>query len=189
MKMKLYLPAAISLAVSFMATAGEPTAFELVKAGDQYVGVQSKDKVIQIRSTKSFASLTPEIWFIVYYDPNASFKTVQVKFGAGQEMDVSYPGPFLGLRTDEHNPFDPSRLKVDSNRAIQIALSQPLLKNLKIKATQLWLEHGDTGPQWRVKLWAARLDDPYKSARIGIVILSATDGSILQDGLHPGSVD
>lgn len=179
----------MSLAIPFTATAGEPTAFDLVKAGDQYVGIQSKDKVVQIHSEKSVASLTPDIWFVIYYDPDASFKTVQVKFGAGQEMGVSYPGPFLGMRTDEHKPFDPSGLKVDSDRAIKIALSQPLLKNLKVNATQLWLERGDLGPQWRVKLWAARLDDPYKSARIGIIILSATDGSILQNGLHPGSVD
>jgi len=179
----------MSLAVSYRATAGEPTAFDLVKAGDQYVGVQSKDKVVQIRSAKSIATLTPDIWYIVYYDPDATFKAVQVKFGAGQEMDVSHPGRFLEMFTDEHKPFDPSKLKVDSDRAIQIALSQPLLKNLKIRATQLWLEHGDLGPQWRVKLWAARLDNPYKSADIGTVILSAADGSIVQDDLHPGSVD
>ena len=56
--------------------------------------------------------------------------------------------------------LDGSKLKVDSDQAIQIATSQPVLENLKLKATQLWLEHGDNGPQWRVKLWAARLKNP-----------------------------
>jgi hypothetical protein len=45
---------------------------------------------------------------------------------------------------------------VDSDKAHEIATSQPLLKNLTLKATQLWLEHGDLGPQWRVKIWAAK---------------------------------
>jgi hypothetical protein len=63
------------------------------------------------------------------------------------------------------------------------------LQNLTLKATQLWLEHGDLGPQWRVKLWAARLKNPNEDADIGKVILSAADGSILKIDLHPNSVD
>ena len=75
-------------------------ALELIKLGDQYVGVQSKDKVVQIRSEKSIASLTPDIWYVVYYDPDATFSAVEVKFGAGQKLDVSRPGRVLnGLPT------------------------------------------------------------------------------------------
>ena len=95
-------------------TAGEPTAFELIKMGDQYIGVQSKDKVVQIRSEKSIASLTPEIWYVVYYDPDATFKAVEVKFGAGQKLDVSHPWRMLEMADDDHNVLDKTKLKIDS---------------------------------------------------------------------------
>ena len=180
---------ALSLAFGRIAWGGEPTALALAKLGNQYVGVQSKDKLVAIHSDKSIASLTPNIWYITYYDPDAAFKAVEVKFGGGQKLDVSRPGRVLEMATDQHMELDRSKLKVDSDRAIQIATSQPLLKNLTLKATQLWLEHGDTAPQWRVKLWAAKLKDPNDNADIGVVVLSAEDGSILKTDLHPNSVE
>jgi hypothetical protein len=185
----LLLITALALAFGHAAWGGEPTAFALAKLGDQYVGAQSKDRVVQIRSEKSIASLTPNIWYVVYYDPDATFKAVEVKFGAGQKMDVSRPGRVLEWMSDDHTELNKAGLKVDSDRAIRIATSQPLLKNLTLKATQLWLEHGDTGPQWRVKLWAAKLKDPNDNADIGVVIISAADGSVLRTDLHPNSVD
>jgi hypothetical protein len=189
MRRKFFLGAALMILTARGAMAGDPTAFELVRLGDQYIGIQSKDKVVQIRSEKSIASLTPNIWHVVYYDPDAFFKAVEVKFGAGQKLDVSRPGRFLEWFTDEKTPLDASKLNIDSDRAIKIATGQPLLKNLTLKATQLWLEHGDLGPQWRVKLWAARLKNPNDNADIGLVIISAADGSVIQTDLHPNSVD
>ena len=180
---------ALVFALAGVARAGNPTAFELVKKGNQYVGIQSKDKVVQIRSEKSVASLTPDIWYVVYYDPDATFRAVEVKFGAGQKMDVSHPGRFLERFTDEKQTLDATKLKIDSDQAIKIATSQPLLRNLTLKATQLWLERGDTGPQWRVKLWAAKLKTPNDDADIGIIILSSDDGSVIKIDLHPNSVD
>src|SRR5271167_4845184 len=93
MKMKqfLLLAAALLLTAAFKSAADEPTALDLARRGDQYVGVQSRDKVVQIRSEKSISSLTPNIWYVVYYDPDATFKAVEVKFGGGQELDVSRP--------------------------------------------------------------------------------------------------
>ncbi|MGA2029212.1 MAG: hypothetical protein ABSG87_03965, partial [Verrucomicrobiota bacterium] len=134
-------------------------------------------------------SLTPNIWHIVYYDPDATFKAVEVKFGVGQKLDVSHPGRFLESFTDEKEPLDAAKLKIDSDRAIQIATTQALLQNLTLRATQLWLEHGYTGPQWRVKLWAAKLKNPNDDADIGIVIISSDNGAIIQTDLHPNSVD
>jgi hypothetical protein len=188
-KGKFFLGVVLMILAARAALADDPTAFELVKSGDQYIGIQSKDKVVQIRSEKSIASLTPEIWHIVYYDPDAVFKAVEVKFGAGQKLDVSRPGRFLEWFTDEKQPLDSEKLKIDSDAAVKIAAAQPLLKNLMLKATQLWLEHGDTGPQWRVKFWAAKLKNPNDEADIGLVIISSDDGSILKTDLHPGSVD
>lgn len=180
---------AMTFAVTRMAVASDPTAFELIKLGDPYVGVQSKDKVVQIRSEKSIASLTPNIWYVVYYDPDATFKATEVKFGAGQKLDVSRPWRMLEMANDDHEVLDKNKLKIDSDKAIKIATSQPLLNNLTLKATQLWLEHGDNGPQWRVKLWAAKLKNRNDDADIGIVIISSADGSVIKTDLHPNSVD
>ena len=179
----------MSLVTADLALADGPTAFELIKLGDPYVGVQSKDKVVQIRSDKSIGGLTPDIWYVVYYDPDSTFKAVEVKFGAGQKMDVSHPGRVLELLGDNAQPLDASKLKIDSDQAIKIATLQPLLKNLTLKAAQLKLDHGDTGPVWRVNLWAAKLKNPEDNADIGVVVLSSTDGSILKADLHPDSVD
>ncbi len=181
--------AALTLALAQMAFAGEQTAFELARLGNDYIGVQSRNKVVQIRSEKSVASLTPNIWYVVYYDPDATFKAVEVKFGAGEKLDVSHPGRLFERFSDEKKPLDADKLKIDSDQAAKIATAQPLLKNLTLKATQLWLEHGDLGPQWRVKLWAARLKNPNDNADIGIVIISAADGSVIKTDLHPKSVD
>jgi len=186
---RILLAAAMTFGLARTVLAADPTAFDLVKAGDQYVGVQSKDKVVQIRSEKSIASLTPNIWYVVYYDPDATFKATEVKFGAGQKLDVSRPWRMLEMATDDHGVLDKTKLKVDSDKAIKIATAQPLLNNLTLKATQLWLEHGDSGPQWRVKLWAAKLKNPSDDADIGVVIISSDDGSVIKADLHPNSVD
>lgn len=186
---KILMTAVMTCAVSQLALAAGPTAFQLAKLGDDYVGVQSKDKVVQIRSDKSLASLTPDIWYVVYYDPDATFKAVEVKFGAGQKLDVSHPGRVLELWGDNKQQLDVSKLKIDSDKAIKLATEQPLLKNLTLKATQLWLEHGDTGPQWRVKLWAAKLKNPGEDVDIGVVTLSSDDGSLIKIDLHPDRVD
>ncbi len=186
---KSFFIATLLLAGTHLINAAEPTAFAVAKLGNDYVGIQSKDKVVQIRSEKSIASLTPDIWYVVYYDPDAIFKAVEVKFGAGQKMDVSHPGRVLEMIGDKQMPLDASKLKIDSDQAIKIATAEPLLKKLTLKATQLWLEHGDNGPQWRVKLWAAKLKDPDDDANIGSVIISSADGSIIKIDLHPDSVD
>src|SRR5580698_8341997 len=92
MKLKngLVLGVVLGLASARMALA-DPTAFDLVSKGDQYVGVQSKDKIIQITSDKSVGSVEPNIWHLVYFDPDSTFKSVQVTFDAGQEMEVGHP--------------------------------------------------------------------------------------------------
>ena len=189
MKNKCILSGLLILGMACAAVASQPTAFDLMKRGDDYVGVQSKDRVVQIRSEKSVASLTPDIWYVVYYDPDATLKAVQVKFGAGQEMEVTHPLRLLEPVTGEDKVLDSSKLKVDSDQAQATALDQPLLKNLTIKATQLWLMHGDVGPEWKVKLWAAKVNDPSQSADVGDVYISAADGSIDKVDLHPNSAD
>jgi hypothetical protein len=185
----VFLAAALATALAPFAMAGELTAFDLVKEGNHYVGDQSKDKLVQIHSDKSVTSLTPNIWYITYYDPDAALKAVEVKFGAGQKMNVSRPFRLLEPVRGGDKILDRSKLKVDSDRALDIAASQPLLKNLTLRASQLWLLHGEPDPVWKIKLWAAKLRHPNDEADIGVVFVSAVDGSVTKTDLHPDRVD
>jgi hypothetical protein len=186
---KLYLVTAAVMTMAHLAVAGDLTAFQLIKEGNQYLGEQSKDKVVAIHSEKSVGSLTPNIWFVVYYDPDAPLKAVEVKFGGGQKMNVSRPWRLLEPVTGEDKILDRSKLKVDSNKALQIASEHPLVKNLTLRASQFWLLHGSSDPVWKVKLWAAKLRHPNDDADVGVVFISAVDGSVTKTDLHPNSVD
>ena len=193
MKLKngLVLGAVLGLATTRLALA-DPTALQLVKNGDSYVGVQSKDKILEIYSEKSVATLQPNVWHVLYYDPDVTFKTVDVKFGAGQEMEVSHPmhpmHPFA-LPPKTSDILDQAKLNIDSDRALDIATSQPLLKGLTLRSSKMILENGDTGPVWKVELYAAKVGDASKEAYLGTVGVSAADGSLIKLDLHPSAAD
>jgi len=169
--------------------AGEPTALELIKEANRYVGDDVKDKVVQLRSEKSIGTLTPNIWFVVYYDKDATFKTAEVKLGAGKKLEVKRPmrQPFAYI--NYKNVLDLKKISVDSDKAIKIATAEPLLDKLKIRATQLVLDRKDATPVWRVRLWAEKLRDSRKDADIGEVKINAEDGTVIESDLHINRVD
>jgi hypothetical protein len=194
------LQASISVAVlmSLSARASEPTAFDLIKEGNRYVGEQAKDRIVQIRSEKSVGTLTPIIWYVVFYDPTASLKSVEVKFGAGKMLTVKRPWRLLEPVSGGDLPLDREKLKIDSPEAIKIAFKEPLLQNLKITATELKLDRvgegvlGQGGPGqgvWKVRLWATKLRNPERDADIGEIWVSATDGQVVKNDLHINRVD
>jgi hypothetical protein len=165
------------------------TAFELIKEGNRHVGEDAKDKVVQIRSEKSLGSMTPTIWFVVYYDLDATAKATEVKFGAGRKLEVKRPARILELGSKAHLPMDRAKLKVDSDKALETAMAEPLLKNLKLLASRLWLETWEDAPTWKVRLWAAKLRNPNRDADIGDVYISAETGKVLKTDLHIDRVD
>jgi hypothetical protein len=173
--------------------AAEPTAFELVKEGNRYVGEESKDKVVQIRSERSVGGTTPKVWHIVYYDPNASLKAVEVKFVAGKKEDVTRPLRLLEPISGSDQPLDRQKMKVDSDAAIKKALKEPILENIKVTSAELKLERVGEGvlerggvgePTWKIKLWASKIKDPTKDQDIGEIWLSSNDGKITKTDLH-----
>ena len=195
---KIAAATALSLGVCIAARAAEPTAFELVKEANRYVGEQAKDRVVQVRSEKSIGTLTPNIWYVVLFDPTATMKAQEVKFGAGKMLEVKRPFRLLEPAFGGDKQMDKEKLKVDSDAAIKTAMEEPLLKNLKITATQLKLEQsndsalgtGNTGQGiWKVRLWAAKLRDPSRDADIGEVWVSALDGKVVKTDLHINRVD
>jgi hypothetical protein len=176
----------------------DATAFELAKEANRYVGEQAKDRIVQIRSEKSIGGTLPNIWHVVFYDPTATLKAVEVKFGAGKMLDVKRPIRLLEPVTGGDVPLDKTKLKVDSDQAIKAALQEPLLQNIKVTATQLKLERvgegvlGQSGPGepvWKVKIWAAKLRDTTRDADVGEVWVSASDGKVVKSDLHINRVD
>jgi hypothetical protein len=183
------LAALLAWAGPFSAAAEDLTAFQLVKEGNKHVGEDAKDRVVQIRSEKSIAGLQPTIWYVVYYDPDASLKATEVKFGAGKKLSVKRPFRLLEPVTGADKQMPKEKLKIDSDKAIAIALKEPLLERLTIKATQLWLELKDGEPTWKVRLWAAKLSNPNRQVDIGDLYLSAESGKVTENNLKISRVD
>jgi hypothetical protein len=186
------------LALNLSVYGSEQTAFDLIKEGNRYVGEQSKDKIVQIRSEKSIGTLTPNIWIIVFYDPTASLKATEVKFGAGKMLTVKRPMRLLEPVTGGDLPLDRDKLKVDSDQAIKVALAEPLLQNIKVTSTRLELDRVGEGvlgqggggeAVWKVRLWAPKLRRPDKEADVGEVWVSAFDAKVVKDDLHINRVD
>jgi len=78
---------------------------------------------------------------------------------------------------------------LDETKALDIAMSQPLLKSLKLNAAQCWLEHSADGPRWRIRLWAAKIKHPADQADVGEVFISTVDGAVVKADLHPNRAD
>ncbi len=195
---KLAIGTLLVAGLSVGARGAELTAYALIKEGNRYVGEQAKDKVVQIRSEKSVGTLTPNVWYVVYYDPTATLKATEVKFGAGKMLQVKRPMRLLEPVTGGDEPLDKAKLKVDSDQAVQIALKEPLLENIKVTATQLKLQHAPKGlldlaekgePVWIVKLWANKLREPTRDADIGEVFLTAAEGKVVKTDLHLNRLD
>jgi len=170
-------------------SAADATALSLIKQANDYVGKDVRDHVIGLRSEKSIASLQPNIWYVVFYDHDATFKTTEVKFGAGQKLDTRHPMRQPFAYVNDKNLLDQKAIKIDSDQAIKIATAQPLLEKLTIHATQLWLDRVDNVDTWRVRLWAQKLRHPDSDADIGDVFISADDGKVIRSDLHIDRVD
>ena len=162
---------------------------QLIKEGNRYVGEDSKDKVTQIRSEKSVGGLTPTIWYVVYYDPDARMKATEVKFGGGKKLDVVRPFRLLE-RANAFSAMDRTKVKIDSDEALKIAQKENLVQKLKLTNSKLTLEKGEEGvPVWKVQFWAEKARDTTRTVDIGQFVLNAEDGKILQRDIHLDRID
>src|SRR2546425_558656 len=176
--------------LSPIARAGEPTAFDLVKEGNRHVGEDAKGRVSQIRSEKSVGGLTPNIWHVVYYDPDATAKATEIKFAAGKKISVKRPARIIELGSSAHRELPKDKLKIDSDKALAIAKKEPLLEKLTLTNSEMRLERGEGDlPVWKIKLWAAKNRKPSETANIGEIHVSADDGKVIKSDLKPGRAD
>jgi len=180
------------------AGAEEMTAFKLVKEGNRYVGQDSKDRIVQIRSAKSIGGVTPNVWWIVYYDPDATLKAMEVKFVGGKKESVKRPLRLLEPVTGGDVELNKEKLKVDSDQAIKAASKEQALQNIKLTATELRLQRASEGllgvvqngePVWIVKLWASKVPQLGRDTDIGEVFVDAADGKIVKTDLHLDRLD
>ncbi len=169
---------------AWAASGAEPTAFDLIKEGNKYLGKQSQDKVMRVRSEKSSLSLTPSVWYVAYYDPDVISKQVEVRFAAGREAGLKRGWRPFGRSGTMDRVMDLKKLKYDSDYVIKTATTDPLVAKLTIKATQLWLENNQLKPQWKVRLWAAKRNQPSATVKIGDIYVSAETGKVIKTDLH-----
>jgi hypothetical protein len=188
LSLKPFVTAALVVAAA-AAAASEPTAFQLIKEGNRHVGEESRDRIVQIRSEKSVGSLVPNIWYIVYYDADATAKAVEVKFAAGQKTAVKRTARILEPITGSHRELPKDKLRIDSDKAIELAKSDPMLRNLKPTNTRLTLERWDDMPVWKVRLWVEKVRKPSSTVDIGELFLSADTGKVVKNDLKPQRAD
>jgi hypothetical protein len=167
----------------------DATAFELIKEGNRYVGEQARDRIIQIRSERSIGSLAPKVWYIVYFDPTATFKAVEVKFAAGKMVDVKRPFRVIQKIADSTREIDKDKMKIDSDEAIAKALKEAILEDIKVKSVEAKLENTDTGPVWKLKLWAQKLVREDHLANIGTIVITADDAKVIDTDIHLDRLD
>jgi hypothetical protein len=185
----VFVVAGLFAAFATTTRAAEPTALQLIKEGNRYVGEESKDKVTQIRSEKSIGGLTPNIWYVVFYDPDARMKATEVKFGGGKKLDVIRPFR-LFERANNYMAMDRTKVKIDSDEALKIAQKDGLLEKIKLTNSKLALEKGGEGmPVWKVHFWAEKARDASRTVDIGEVVMNAEDGKVLARDLHIDRVD
>jgi hypothetical protein len=172
-----------------LASAKEPTAFELIKEGNKHVGEDARDRIVQIRSEKSVGTLEPNVWYVVFYDPDASAKATEVKFGGGKKLTVKRPPRILEF-VSGNKELDRDKLKIDSDEALEKGRKEPMLEKIDLKASQMWLEkNNDYGPVWKIRFWAAKLRKPSDLADIGEVYVSAESGKVVRNELKIHKVD
>lgn len=173
----------------FWLAAADKTAFELAKEGNKHIGEHARDKIVQIRSDKSVGSVTPNVWYVVYYDQYATMKSVEVKFVGDKVASVKRPLRLIEAAVDKDHQLNPKQLKTDSDKALKIALKEKILENLKITASQMKLEEYEGAPVWKIRLWAQKLRQPNKEADIGQIFVAAEDGKVVHLDIKPEKVD
>jgi hypothetical protein len=168
--------------------AASPTAFALVKEGNKYVAPEGKNRITQIFSEKSDKSLVPNVWYIDYLDPKASFRTTEIKFVDGKMASIKEPKRWYDALNGSRQ-LDWKKLKVDSNGALSIAQKEPMLKNQGVRAVQFTLARTPTGSMWKIHFWTAKVGNPSETVDAGELEISTKNGAILNNGLHTEHVN
>jgi hypothetical protein len=180
---KILVIAIIICALPSFVRAHEMTAFEAVKEGNREVGATNRDQIIEIQGDHTANNRYPSKWQVLYHDPAGTFKsTTRVIFESGRKTDVQHPQRIFEGVTSGNKTIDLRKLNLDSDQVIDVAEhdSELLEAHVKITSSQMALSSTDAGPVWEVRLWAARSKSSSSEAAIGMMTISAEDGTILK---------
>jgi hypothetical protein len=186
---QIFFSAVAVCALAIAARAAETTALQLVKEGNRYIGEDSKDKVVQIRSEKSIGGLTPSTWWIVYYDIDARMKATEVRFDGGKKTDVQRPFRLFERAGGYKAVLDMGKLKIDSDEALKLAQKDGLLDKVKLTNSKMLLERWEEMPVWKVTFWAEKARNASQTVDIGQIYVNAEDGKVVRRDLHINRVD
>jgi hypothetical protein len=159
------------------------TAFALVKEGDKFVAPQAKDKITGVYSERSTTNLVPDVWYVDYYDSTTAFKLTEVKFINGAKVEIKQPKRLLNSLSG-NKVLEWRKMKIDSDRALAIALNDPLLKKVDLRAAQFWLERTAVGSTWKIRFWMAKIGRPGETSEVGALYISSKNGEVLKNDLH-----
>ncbi|QSR85971.1 hypothetical protein EM20IM_05480 [Candidatus Methylacidiphilum infernorum] len=102
-----------------------PTAFEALKVAEKQVSAESKQHLYGIIGERSPTTLTPVSWQFIYWNPHSWSRSEQITVAGGQVTQIKDGLFSLGnlhlLPYKKENTINPSKLKIDSNSALEIA--------------------------------------------------------------------
>ncbi|WP_202214767.1 hypothetical protein [Methylacidimicrobium sp. AP8] len=165
-----------------------PTAFSALAVARQYAPEGSQGKMLAIIGPRSPTALTPTAWEFLYWNPGGWKHIKRVTVIGGQVRDVREEAVEIGWRGiigyKESEAFNPSELKVDSDRALQVILKTGAAGKARLSSVLFALERrgSDTEPVWEMRFYADRRGF---EADIGVARVGAVSGKILELRLKP----
>ncbi len=167
---------------------GTPTAFSAMLVAQQYAPEGSQAKMLAIIGPRSRTALTPTTWEFLYWNQGGWKNLKRITVIGGQVRDVREGVVEIGrrgvFRYKESQAFDPNRLKVDSDRALQVILKTGAVGKASLSTVLFELARsGEEGePSWQMHFYADRRGI---EADIGVARVGAVSGKILELRLNP----
>ncbi|MBI1841501.1 MAG: serine/threonine protein kinase, partial [Verrucomicrobia bacterium] len=158
------------------------TALQLARQGNTYITERSRGKVLEIHSERILLDSPTQRWQVVYYDPQAPRKSVEVRFEDGQMVRVREPGGILEfLSSSSPKPLELEKVKIDSDEALRIALRLVGRGGDGIRSSESDLERGYAGAvMWKIRLYGA-LPGQSGDSSLGYANIFADDGRVLKE--------
>jgi hypothetical protein len=185
----LALAAAIlPLSLSTPLEAKPLTAFQAQQIAAKHVQAESQQKLIAIKGIRSATELTPETWSFLYYDEMAGQQgrqvTVSNKAVTGIRDGYLDLGSMRLAAYKLEEVVEPSQLKIDSDKALDILTQTNLLKPYSLSSVTYTLakDKGLREPVWRLQVY---VDKDGKEDDIGFARISAADGKIIEMKFKP----
>ncbi len=158
------------------------TALQLLQKGNSYVSARSKNRVLEVTSSRAAVNEAPQNWRFLYYDDKTTYNAVEVRFENGEMERVYEPNRLLELFSPSaRKTLDLAKVKIDSDRATRISVAEAVAEEFEAKFVELKLERGYGGlPVWNVKLFGIIPGRTGEDLSLGNVIVLAEDGKVLK---------